>query len=81
MEQVPLYDELLDKSQEFWQMNRAILPGIAIFIRYAFTIITSSAFVERVFSILKRVFEHSQKEALEDYTFLSTMIQFNKLNK
>ena len=80
LEQVPLYDEL-EKSQIFWQTNRAILPAISIFIRYAYTIITSSASVERVFSILKRVFDYSQKEALEDYTFLSTMIQFNKLNK
>ena len=39
LEQVPLYDEL-EKSQIFWQTNRAILPAISIFIRYAYTIIT-----------------------------------------
>ena len=46
-------------------------------VTYAFIMITSSASVERAFSILKRCFGHQQRLALEDYSMLSCMLQAN----
>ena len=64
---------------KFWNMNMEHLPAITKFVRYAYTITTSSAAAERVFSVIKRSFDTSQKGALEDYVFLSAVMQYNKL--
>ena len=63
----------------FWQFHIEEFPYIRKFVKYAYTIITSSAAAERVFSVLKRSFETSQKSALEDYVFLSSILQYNKV--
>ena len=55
------------------------MPALSRFVEYAFTIITSSAAAERVFSVIKRSFDTCQKGALEDYVFLSTIMQYNKV--
>ena len=55
------------------------LPHIRKFVKYAYTIITSSAAAERVFSVIKRSFDTGQKGALEDHVFLSSIMQYNKV--
>lgn len=65
---------------KFWQLHMNELPYIRKFVKYAYTIITSSAAAERVFSVIKRSFDTGQKGALEDYVFLSSIMQYNKVN-
>ena len=55
------------------------MPSNSKFIRYAYTITTSSAAAERVFSVIKRSFDTNQKGALEDYVFLSATMQYNRV--
>jgi hAT family C-terminal dimerisation region len=68
----------LDSIVSFWRNNGSQMPALSRFV-YAFTIITSSAAAERVFSVIKRSFDTCQKGALEDYVFLSTIMQYNKV--
>lgn len=70
--------EELDSIVSFWRINGSEMPALSRFVKYAFTIITSSAAAERVFSVIKRSFDTGQKCALEDYVFLSTIMQYNK---
>ena len=55
------------------------MPAMCKFGRYAYTVTTSSAAAERVFSVIKRSFDTSQKGALEDYVFLSATMQYNEV--
>lgn len=64
---------------KFWKLHKDQMPSMCKFIRYAYTITTSSAPAERVFSVIKRSFDTGQKGALEDYVFLSAIMQFNKV--
>lgn len=75
---VDIADEL-DSIVRFWRNNGNQMPSLRRFVKYAFTIITSSAAAERVFSVIKRSFDTGQKGALEDYVFLSTIMQYNKV--
>jgi hypothetical protein len=76
--QVLLEADEVSFGSEFWINNRLQLPHLESFARYAFTVATSSAAVERVFSILKRCFKNEQRLTLEDYVQLSCMRQFNR---
>jgi len=67
-------------SQEFWKLHMHEFPAFTKFVVYAFTMISSSAAAERVFSILKRCFLNGQRLALEDYQTLSCMLQINRRN-
>lgn len=69
----------LKSLMRFWRLHMEELPYVRKFVKYAYTIITSSAAAERVFSVIKRSFDTSQKGALEDYVFLSSMMQYNKV--
>ena len=69
----------LDSIVSFWRNNGSQMLALSKFVKYAFTIITSSAAAERVFSVIKRSFDTGQKGALEDYVFLSTIMQYNKV--
>ena len=71
-------DELKSVTK-FWQLHVQVPPHIRKFVKYAYTIITSSAAAERVFSVIKRSFDRAQKGALEDYVFLSSIMQYNKV--
>ena len=42
---------------------------------------TSSAAAGRVFSVIERSFDTSQKGAIEDYVYLSTTMQYIKVDK
>jgi hypothetical protein len=64
---------------KFWLFHREQMPSISKFIRYAYTMTTSSAAAERVFSVIKRSFDTNQKGALEDYVFLSATMQYNRV--
>lgn len=69
----------MPRIEEFWRTNYIEFPTIASFVRYAYTSTTSSASVERVFSILKRTFNMAQMScALEDYVETTIMLMFNK---
>ena len=57
------------------------MPSICKFIRYAYAMATSSAAAGRVFSVIERSFDTSQKGAIEDYVYLSTTMQYNKVDK
>lgn len=65
-------------ADNFWKHNRLMLPGFVKLARYAFTMVTSSVFPERAFSVLKRCFKSEQRLALEDYVSLSCMLQINR---
>jgi hAT family C-terminal dimerisation region len=65
---------------KFWKLHKDQMPSMCKFIRYAYTITTSSAPAERVFSVIKRSFDTGQKGALKDYVFLTAIIQFNKVD-
>jgi hypothetical protein len=67
-------------SQQFWKLRKHEFPALTKFVIYAFTMISSSAAAERVFSILKRCFLNGQRLALEDYQMLSCMLQINRRN-
>ena len=72
----------LDSIVSFWRNNGSQMLALSQFVKYAFTIITSSAAAERVFSVIKRSFDTGQKGALEDYVLhdgASTIMQYNKV--
>jgi hAT family C-terminal dimerisation region len=47
----------LDSIVSFWRNNDNRMSTLSRFVKYAFTIITSSAAAERVFSLIKRSFD------------------------
>ena len=72
------YELQMNKTTLFWKKYCLNLTGIALLARYAFTIATSSASVERLFSVLKISFGKHQKTALQDYVQLSCTRQYNR---
>ena len=62
---------------DFWLDYKLRLPALTKFIQYCYTITTSSAAAERVFSILKRMFGDQQATALEDYITGAVMLEYN----
>lgn len=69
----------MDSVVQFWKASRDLIINIRKFVRYANAITTSSAAAERVFSVIKRSFDTSQKGALVDYVFLSSIMQYNRI--
>jgi len=70
--------KIMDRSKVFWDINKSKLPNLSQLAMYAFTIPTSSASCERVFSILKRFFAKQQlRSALEDMTTSAVMLRYN----
>lgn len=59
-------------------LNNQETLDLALLAHYAFTIATSWASVERLFSVLKRSFGKHQKSSLQDYIMLSCMRQYNR---
>ena len=65
--------------ERFWQNNRADFHKLADFVRYIYTNTTSSASVERVFSMYKNMFSLAQlTSALQDLTEGGMKLRFNK---
>lgn len=73
------FDGQMLRCPIFWANYRLAVPNIAVFARYYITMTPSSAAAERVFSMLKNSFTVGQmRQALEDYTEGSLMLQYNK---
>ena len=69
----------MSDAAAFWRASWQEIPSLAIFARYCFTIVPSSAAAERVFSILKSFFSTQQlSSALDDYVQTSVMLRYNK---
>ena len=69
--------EQMEFTKRFWKLNSDSFPFLIQFVRYVFTLTTSSAAAERAFSRLKSSFGDQQTQALEDYVQLSCMYQYN----
>lgn len=74
------YEFILKRCKDFWQIHKIELPHLVELASYFMSMTTSSAAVERVFSILKRSFGPQQSNSLEDYVFLSIFYQYNDRN-
>jgi len=61
--------KLMVRIELFWQKNKFKFKSLATLVRFCFTLTTSSAAAERLFSVLKNAFSILQlKSALTDYT-------------
>jgi hypothetical protein len=69
--------ELSDALLLFWKVYEARLPSWSWFAKKVFLVQPSSASVERVFSILKRVYTHDRASSLNDVIELSCMMAYN----
>ena len=68
----------MENAQTYWKTNLVHLPSLCKFVHCAFTMVPSSASVERAFSVLKRCFGHHQRLALEDYVMTAIMHDANE---
>jgi hypothetical protein len=75
---VVTYEDQMQKCKLFWRTHVERLPHLKKFAYYCITIAPSSAASERVFSVLKRLFDELQVHALEDYVSSSVMMAYNK---
>ena len=71
------YVEIMELTLSFWRQNKRQLPKLFVWAQYVCSFLTSSAAVERVFSILKSSFTERQERSLEDLVKLSLMRQYN----
>ena len=72
-------DNIMRETIVFWRKYKEKLPNLYTLFHYLITFPTSSAAVERLFSILQRSFSDKQTHSLEDYvSLLSLMYQYNK---
>ena len=69
--------EYVSTEQTWWKFHQEYLPNWAQACRLVLLVQPSSAASERVFSILNQSFSSQQESALEDYTQLSVMLQYN----
>ena len=72
------YEDQMEKSKEFWRLHVHRLSHLKKFAYYCITIAPSSAASERVFSVLNRLFDELQVNALEDYVSSSVLMAYNK---
>jgi hypothetical protein len=73
------WTHIMNRASMFWKYNWPQLPNLKLLALYCFTIITSSAAAERVFSLLKHTLSLSQMQAmLEDLSEVEVMAQYNK---
>ena len=71
------YKVQLEGVMLFWESNYAKLPKLSEWARYVFSLPTSSAAVERLFSMLKLSFNSLQNASLEDYIKLALILRYN----
>ena len=62
---------------DFFKNNAAALPGTARAFKLAALLPTSSAAIERLFSILRRLYSDQQQGMKEDHIRASAMINYN----
>ena len=70
--------ELTDALLLWWSVNEHLLPKWAWFTRKMLLIQPSSASVERVFSIVNRIYSKDRYSTLNDMIELSVMLAYNK---
>jgi hypothetical protein len=71
--------KLMPRIELFWQENRFKFKSLATLVRFCFTLTTSSAAAERLFSVLKNAFSILQlKSALTDYTSGVIKLNYNE---
>ena len=81
LQDAPNYKDQMGYCSVFWQAASNRIPSIAKLAKYAFTLVSSSATAERVFSILKRHFSIQQlKSILDDQVETSVMLAYNNRN-
>ena len=62
---------------QWWHARRFDLPALHLLMRKTFSLQTSSAAAERAFSMLRKMFNDSQENALMDYVTLSLILRYN----
>ena len=73
--------DLATRSEEarlFWLEHEHEVPTWFHLARVAFTVTPTSASVERLFSVFKRVFGELSEKAYKDFVALSVMLRYNK---
>jgi len=71
--------KLMARIELFWQENKFKFKSLATLVRFCFTLTTSSAAAERLFSVLKNAFSILQlKSALTDYTSGVIKLNYNE---
>jgi hypothetical protein len=68
----------MERCREFWVGSKHLLPNLFDVVRHIVVCPTSSASVERVFSILNQSLGNQQTASLEDYISTSLMYQYNE---
>jgi len=63
---------------DFWRARRSELPAWSEVARMIFALSANSASCERVFSLLKSMFDHTQNSVLADILQGSLMMRYNK---
>jgi len=72
-------DKVMERICLFWNARWGAYPALSEFVQYCFSIPTSSAAAERIFSILKRSIDKSQMvSSLEDTTQTTLLLRYNK---
>ncbi len=66
-----------EEAREFWLEHETDLPTWFHLVRIAFTVVPTSASVERLFSVSKRVFGELSEHAYEDLVALSVLLRYN----
>jgi hypothetical protein len=66
-----------EEARAFWVQHKVELPNWFHWARIAFTVVPTSASVERLFSVLKRVFGDLSEHAYEDLVELSCLLKYN----
>mmetsp|Transcript_15645 Transcript_15645/g.26116 ORF Transcript_15645/g.26116 Transcript_15645/m.26116 type:complete len:288 (-) Transcript_15645:146-1009(-) len=72
-------DKVMARICHFWNARCGAFPALSEFVQYCFSIATSSAAAERIFSMLKRSFDKLQMvKSLEDTTQATLLLCYNE---
>ena len=66
-----------EEARVFWLEHETDLPTWFHLVRIDFTVVPTSASVERLFSVFKRVFGELSEHAYEDFVALSVLLRYN----
>ena len=70
-------EDFTEKLLQWWRTNGKSFPVWALAARIAFAISPSSAACERVFALLKNMFDEEQRSTLGDALEASLMLRYN----
>ena len=77
----PSWSDRVESCWVWWRNQRVDLPNFIKSILVVATVQASSGAAERVFSILRRVFDENQESAKGDYVEGACMLEYNYRNK